>query len=491
MTTLAPSPSEVQPLRSRPSTTHPGVPVGPPMGAETFPRSPHPIRKQHPEWWMDVTRKYLSISLPIYALRSAMRPGIGKFSDLGRVYRDVLARQGIDTVVLLPPFQSTHISPYSPASVYALNELHVDWTLVPECTAEVLSSLAQRREAPHWVEYELELEQAQLVRLGAYREFMKRGSKLRRERFVQFVENQRNNRNWLAEYAWFMAEQSQRKSTDPPRVEVAESHMFVQWLAYNQFSDAIQLLHASGGHVVIDIPMFRACHGVDTSRHFEYFRYGHPGAAGQIWGDLSLWNWDKLRSEGFRYLLDPMAHWLDFGCDGVRVDAIANTFHRAGQSEGGDEDGEGFVAALGRVFQERAALPLVEVLSAPEVTASVERHGMLALYRDWQVYSTHDFVNTDLSQDPQCFLSEVRHLFRDTNGVRGWKGALFVNITFLDVEGDPFKVKRTEWRDGQLTSIWDTQMALPSDADYSRRARWDRGYSLACLMSEDTGRALL
>ena len=100
------------------------------MSAETFARSPRPIRKEHPEWWMDNRRKHISMSLPIYALRDERRPGIGKFTDLGRMYRDVFVRQGIDTPVLLPPFQSTHISPYSPVSVYALNELYIDWTCV-------------------------------------------------------------------------------------------------------------------------------------------------------------------------------------------------------------------------------------------------------------------------------------------------------------------------------------------------------------------------
>jgi hypothetical protein len=115
---------------------------------------------------------------------------------------------------------------------------------------------------------------------------------------------------------------------------------------------------------------------------------------------------------------------------------------------------------------------------------------MLALYRDWQVYSTHDFINTDLSQDAQNFLEEVRYLLRDTDEKRGWKGALFVNITLLDVEGDPYKIKRLANDNGQPMSIWDTQISLPSDPDFPRRSRWDRGFSLACIVHEETGRKL-
>ena len=459
-------------------------------GTETFARSPRPIRKQHPEWWMDSRRKYISMSLPIYALRDQRRPGIGKFTDLGRIYRDVLARQGIDTIVLLPPFQMTQTSPYSPVSVYALNELYIDWTCVPEVCNDRLMKLTRSTEDPRWIQYEDEFDRTEKLRLAVYREFLKNGSTFRRSCFQEFTENQERNRNWLNEYAWFTTEQRTPVSDTFLAKQAAESRMFAQWIAYNQFKDAIDDVHASGGHIVIDMPLFRASNGADTSRHSEYFRYGHPGAGGQIWCDLSLWNWDKLRSEGSQYLLDPIEHWLDFGCDGARLDAVANAFKREGQSGGGDEDGERFVADLAKVFHDRSALPLVEVLCAPDVTEAVERHGMLALFRDWQVYSTHDFVNPDLSQDPANFLGEVRHLLRDTGEKRGWQGALFVNITFLEVEGDPYRLTRVDHKSGQNTSTWNTQMSLRSDSDFQNRSKWDRGYALACIVHEETGREL-
>jgi 4-alpha-glucanotransferase len=241
------------------------------MSAETFARSPRPVRKEHPEWWMDNRRKYLSMSLPIYALRDGRRPGIGKFPDLGRIYGDVLARQGIDTLVLLPPFQSTHISPYSPVSFYALNELYIDWSFVPEvCQKRRLMQLTRTTEDPRWIRYEDEFDRAEKLRLAAYREFMRSASAFYRARFQEFLGNQQRNRNWLNEYAWFMAERETNDSDGSLRRIAAESHMFAQWIAYNQFKDAIDEVHTAGGHVVIDIPLFRACNGVDTSRHSDY-----------------------------------------------------------------------------------------------------------------------------------------------------------------------------------------------------------------------------
>jgi hypothetical protein len=456
--------------------------------AESFVRPPHPVRKAGPEWWRDSNRKYLSMSLPIYALRNEQRPGIGKFTDLGRIYRDQLSRQGIDTVVLLPPFQSTHESPYSPISVYALNELYIDWSAVPEVASSSLLELTRTREDPRYVHYDDE--KARLSRLSheTYSRFRRHASHFRQARFDEFVQNQRAASNWLEDYSTFVTERERSRLDGISAEAAADAHRFAQWLAYNQFRQALRVVQSSGGHVVIDLPLFRSAEGVDVNRHPEYFRPGHPGAGGQLWEDQALWNWERLRQEGSHFLLDPIEHWLDFGCDGARIDAAANAFAREGQSGSGDEDGERFVADLARVFHDRDALALVEVLCAPEVTEAVERHGLLALFRDWQVYSTHDFVNPDLNQDPERFLDEVRHLLRGTEHQRGRRGALFVNVTFLDVEGDPFRLKRVEERNGRTESVWETQMSLPSDEDFRRRARWDRGHALACIVAEETGR---
>ncbi|MGC4069534.1 MAG: 4-alpha-glucanotransferase [Polyangiaceae bacterium] len=458
--------------------------------ALAFARPPHPVRKAQAEWWRDPARKYLSMSLPIYALRDVRRPGIGKFTDLGRIYRDQLSRQGIDTVVLLPPFQSTHESPYSPISVYALNELYIDWSIVPEVASSSLVELASTKEDPRYVHYEDERRRAALLRNEAYMRFRQYASHFRQARFDEFVQNQRAARNWLEDYASFVATREQAGLGGISAEANLASHRFAQWIAYNQFRQAIRTVQATGGHVVIDLPLFRSANGVDVEKYPEYFRPGHPGAGGQVWGDQALWNWERLRQEDSKFILDPIEHWLDFGCDGARIDAAANAFAREGQSGSGDEDGERFVSDLARVFHERDALALVEVLCAPEVTDAVERHGLLALFRDWQVYSTHDFLNPDLSQDPERFLDEVKHLLRDTDSRRGHRGALFVNITFLDVEGDPFRLKRVEERNGRTESIWETQMSLPSDEDYHHRARWDRGFSLACIVAEETGRRI-
>jgi hypothetical protein len=457
---------------------------------ETFARPPHPIRKPQAEWWRDPNRKYLSMSLPIYALRDERRPGIGKFTDLGRIYRDQLSRQGIDTLVLLPPFQSTKESPYSPVSVYALNELYVDWSVLPEVASSALLELTRTKEDPRYVHYEDERLRTAQLRHEAYSQFRRHASHFRQARFDEFVQNQRAARNWLEDYVAFVAERDGAGWDGSSREVALAAHRFAQWVAYNQFRQAIRTVQSCGGHVVIDLPLFRSSDGVDVARYPEYFRPGHPGAGGQVWGDQALWNWERLRQEDSKFILDPIEHWLDFGCDGARIDAAANAFAREGQSGSGDEDGERFVSDLARVFHDRDALALVEVLCAPEVTEAVERHGLLALFRDWQVYSTHDFVNPDLSQDPERFLDEVKHLLRNTAASRGHLGALFVNVTFLDVEGDFFRLKRVEERHGRTESIWETQMSLPSDEDYERRARWDRGFSLACIVAEETGRRI-
>jgi len=74
-----------------------------------------------------------AVSVPLYALRRAENdPGVGKFTDLGRYYKEELAKQGVDAVLLLPHFAVLGDSPYAPVSLYALDEDNVDWSEVDE-----------------------------------------------------------------------------------------------------------------------------------------------------------------------------------------------------------------------------------------------------------------------------------------------------------------------------------------------------------------------
>jgi len=67
----------------------------------------------------------------------------------------------------------------------------------------------------------------------------------------------------------------------------------------------------------------------------------------------------------------PSPHWLDFGFDGGRVDALHFAYRFGnGQLASGDEPGEEYVKALGAVFASRGALAVAEAFEARPTTRS-------------------------------------------------------------------------------------------------------------------------
>ncbi|MDI6642401.1 MAG: 4-alpha-glucanotransferase, partial [Elusimicrobiota bacterium] len=75
-----------------------------------------------------VNRANLSTILPLSSLRnSRYDPGIGKLTDLIDVFKNVLKPAGVNILQLLPHFRPSEESPYSPVSVFSINENYIDW----------------------------------------------------------------------------------------------------------------------------------------------------------------------------------------------------------------------------------------------------------------------------------------------------------------------------------------------------------------------------
>ncbi|MBN2195195.1 MAG: hypothetical protein JW751_20425 [Polyangiaceae bacterium] len=105
-----------------------------------------------------------------------------------------------------------------------MNEPYVDWSIVPEVQANrQLMQWLRTAADPRFVHYEDEARRASELRRSSYREFTRNASGFRRSRFVEFVDNQRHNRNWLAEYAWFMAEREPAAASLASRKDTTES----------------------------------------------------------------------------------------------------------------------------------------------------------------------------------------------------------------------------------------------------------------------------
>jgi glycogen debranching enzyme len=478
--------------RLAPGRSGVGLPAAPGLAA------PPELRFRDDAWWKEPAATRIGMSIPIYALRRDQDdPGIGKFSDLGRYYREVWAGQGVDVIHLLPHFAVLEESPYAPVSSYALNEDNLDWALVPEVAGEpALRERLKAREPAQQqaVDYAALRARETQVAQQAYRIFQREQLGPGTERARQYQEFLARNGQWLYDYAEFMAfsQLLQKPALDwkPQELGAArqdsrfsllkEARLYAQWNAAQQFQAALDVIHQAGGKVIFDIPMFRSKNSVDAWKHPQYFtdiRTRNPGVknpwVNEDWKDLALWNWTQLRSEGYRPLLAPFAHWLGLGLDGARVDALHFAYNFGnGQLASGDEPGDDFVRVLGALFKASGAFPLAEAFEGKSVNA--ESFGFVTVYGDWKKLSSHD--------DPRS-LGFLDKLFGLSGEKTSGRNARFVAYTLGDEWGDPVPVKRV--RDG--SSYWRYRMPLPSDPDYKDRVRYDARPQLRGLKASRDG----
>ncbi|MFI5347179.1 MAG: 4-alpha-glucanotransferase [Elusimicrobiota bacterium] len=442
------------------------------------------LRSGASSWWKDPSATRAAVSVPMYALRrEAHDPGIGKFTDLGHHYRDVLAPQGVDAVLLLPHFAVIDDSPYAPVSLHALNEDNVDWSAVEEVRArpELLARLdAPDQASRESVDYAALRSREGAVAREALAAFTREQMAKNTPRAAEYRNFLDRNAGWLDEYGEFMAlsvligkpalewtpEAIAAARSDPSFAARVDAHRFAQWHAERQLKGALNEIHAAGGKALFDVPMFRAKNSVDAWKRPEQFadlRTRNPGIVNawvhEDWKDLALWRWSKLKENGYQAALEPFDRWLSFGFDGARVDALhfAYSFGN-GQMASGDEPGDDYVQALAAVFAKHGAFPLAEAFEGKD--ANARRFGFVTVGGDWKKVSSHD--------DPRSpdFLGRY---FGALNDGSSGANAKFAAYTLGDEWRDPFPVK--EMRNGR--SYWNYRIPLPSDPDYANRARFD------------------
>ncbi len=437
-------------------------------------------------WWKDKTATRTAVTVPLYALRPVKKnadAGVGKYSDLGRYYRDELAGQGVDAVLLLPHFATLDESPYAPVSLYALNEDQIDWALVPEAKAVFAPSQS--------VDYKSLRSREGVIARDAYQRFLTTNDKNRSRRFDDFLNG---NGDWVNEYAEFMVLSgiigkpvldwtANDESAARARTEFSELvavRKWSQWLAHGQLKAALAEVHAAGGKVLFDIPMFRAKNGVDAWKRPELFadlRTRNPGIVNpyvhEDWKDLALWRWSELKKNNYAAALDPYRRWLDFGFDGARADALHFAYKFGnGQLASGDEPGDPFLAALAKVLHARGAFPLAEAFEGKD--ADARRFGFVTVGGDWKKVSSHD--------DPRSPDFLVRY-FNARKEASSGASAKFVAYTLGDEWLDSFGVKEIQGG----VSKWRYRIPLPEDADYANRARSDKRPQLRALKAARDG----
>ncbi|MDD2928082.1 MAG: 4-alpha-glucanotransferase, partial [Candidatus Omnitrophica bacterium] len=405
-----------------------------------------PLLPENIAWWKDPSRINTAIIFPIFSLRH------GKFKEIAPYFKEVLKPQGINVLLALPFYAILDESPYAPVSLYALNESYIDWSGVD-------------------------------------------GKQYDKEELQKFI---KENAWWLEDYARFMAlheiigkSSLEWKEDDVKRVEkdaryqgLVERHKLAQWIAHLQFKDALDSLFEEGGHMFFDMPMFRGKDSVDVWRHPEYFKdikARNPGIVrcgiNENWTDLALWNWTELSKESYRFILQPLQHWLDFGLGGVRLDALHFAYNFGnGQLASGDERGDDFISSLGQLALLKEKLFIAEAFEGKY--NDIRKYGIMVIGEDWKQMSSHDSGRYYGTKEK--FMEGFNGCLNDYYSARNAK---FVCFTLGDQWGDPMPIKVVKGEGKERRSLWRYKVPEKSDPDYAERVKFDLGDYIETMVS--------
>ena len=295
--------------------------------------------------------------IPLFSLRSAHGWGIGDFGDI-RLMTDWLVSTGQKILQLLPVNDTTVYGgnedsyPYNCVSVFALNPIYADMSVLPELSKPRRNAFYQKeREALNALPV-VNYSKAYRLKINYLRElFDEEGSDvLASEGYVAFEKEQER---WLKPYAlfrflssrlhsniWDWGEYSRYDSSTTERV-VAEYpdavnemrfHCYVQYLLFTQLSAAHNYANSRGVALKGDIPIGVAPNGVDVWCDGEQFNLsvsaGAPpdmfAADGQNWG-FPTYNWQVMAGDGYAWWRRRLQYMSCF-FDAYRIDHILGFF---------------------------------------------------------------------------------------------------------------------------------------------------------------------
>lgn len=277
--------------------------------------------------------------------------GIGDLGDSAHEFVDFLAASGLRIWQVLPVSPTGYgDSPYQCFSAFAGNPLFIDLKALRE---QGILSAQDLAGAPVFAEEEVEYARVTAFKQGllskAGRAFLADGAHPERSAFESFCQG---NRNWLDDYALFMAcksvhndvawvywnaairqrqpaalaEWRQRLSSEIQIHKFAQFEFFRQWeqLRVHCARCAIKIMG--------DIPIYVAHDSADVWAHPELFRLDEQGnpsavsgvppdyfsATGQLWGN-PLYRWDVSAASGHQWWIDRVRGSLKL-FDLVRLD---------------------------------------------------------------------------------------------------------------------------------------------------------------------------
>lgn len=295
--------------------------------------------------------------LPLFSMRSRHGWGIGDFGDIKLMAR-WLQSTGQNILQLLPLNDTTIFGgdedsyPYNCVSVYALNPIYLDMSVLPQLQSAKANSYYETHrtklnEAPA-VQYSL----VYALKMKYLRDlFLEQGSELlATEECRRFLETEKR---WLRPYAIFRFLTARLHSciwdwekyryydetTEqavlaeyPDAAREIEFYSLVQYLLYSQLCDAHNYANSIGVALKGDIPIGVAPNGVDVWCEREQFNLqvsaGAPpdafSADGQNWG-FPTYNWDVMSLDGYSWWRRRLQYMSKF-FDAYRIDHVLGFF---------------------------------------------------------------------------------------------------------------------------------------------------------------------
>jgi 4-alpha-glucanotransferase len=293
--------------------------------------------------------KRAGVLVPLFSVYSRDSLGIGELHDI-KLLVDWCTSTGNTVLQLLPMNETGSVyCPYDSVSSFALEPVYISLQSLPEFKKKYFEAKIQqiRGRFPTgrpFVDYGIKEEKT-----GLLREAFLGTDSYNSSGFKRFAEN---NAYWLFDFAlykslknhhsgrawWEWGEGYAHRDTGKlAEYRLAHEkeilfHMWVQWLLYTQFKDVKEYAASKQVFIKGDLPILVSKDSADVWAHPEFFKLGFAAGAppdmycakGQRWG-MPTYNWEKIESDGFRYLKEKLKAAEAF-YDILRIDHVVGLF---------------------------------------------------------------------------------------------------------------------------------------------------------------------
>ena len=277
------------------------------------------------------------ILIPIASLPS--KYGIGDFGPTSYEFVDLIVETNFKIWQILPlnPLGLGN-SPYQAYSSKAMDELYISLDLLEE--EGLIKKTRKFNARSNKVEYDEVRKFKEPYLKEAYSNFEKN------EAYEKFIQQ-----DWVSEYATFVSLKKKNdlkcwnewpdvdKSWIHTKYELSneikeevEYRMFLQFVLYEQWMKLRKYANSKGIEMIGDIPIYVGIDSLDVWANQDSFELDDDGrptfiagvppdgfsAEGQRWGN-PIYNWDKLKENGFKFWLDRLAYNAKL-FDTIRID---------------------------------------------------------------------------------------------------------------------------------------------------------------------------